>query len=563
MTPKEVERLIAAGETLDVEFKGDPRADLSDSAVIEAAVCLANRPSTEPGYLLLGVGDDGSITGLGPRHGEPPDSQRFCALIANRTRPSLACQAELLSLDGRSVVVIVVPPSTSPVATSDGKYLRRVLDLNGRPECLPMFLQDMLSRQADLRHIDPSLMTLPGARWSDLDPLEFERFRRCVRQSGQQGDASLQHLPDIEIAKALGAIDANGEVHDVRLLGLLLFGKESALRRLVPTHEAAFQVLSGTRVEVNDFFRWPLLRLMEELLGRFEARRHEQEVMIGLIRSVVPNFSGRAFREATANAFVHRDYTRLGTVHVQWHADRIEVASPGGFPAGVRLDNILITPPRPRNPALADAFKRAGLVERTGRGIDLIFSEQLRSGHPAPTYAHSSPDLVKVSMPGGDADIEFVKLVQECERLDALFGLDEMLVLHELRRMRRLTLEETAPLLQKSLNEARRVMERLVESGLIEAKGNTRSRVYHLAAASYRRLGEPAAYVRQVGFPSAQQEEMIVQYARKHGSITRAEAASLCRIEPHAASRLLRRLAAGGRLVSEGERRGRRYRPRE
>jgi ATP-dependent DNA helicase RecG len=44
----------------------------------------------------------------------------------------------------------------------------------------------------------------------------------------------------------------------------------------------------------------------------------------------------------------------------------------------VRLDNLLVTAPRPRNPLLADAFKRAGVVERTARGIDTIFYEQLR-----------------------------------------------------------------------------------------------------------------------------------------------------------------------------------------
>jgi hypothetical protein len=75
----------------------------------------------------------------------------------------------------------------------------------------------------------------------------------------------------------------------------------------------------------------------------------------------------------------------LGAVHFHWHPDRIEISSPGGFPEGVRLDNLLVTAPRPRNPLLADAFKRAGIVERTARGIDTIFYEQLRT-----TYANAA-----------------------------------------------------------------------------------------------------------------------------------------------------------------------------
>lgn len=75
---------------------------------------------------------------------------------------------------------------------------------------------------------------------------------------------------------------------------------------------------------------------------------------------------------------------------MQWHEDRIEISNPGGFPEGVRLDNLLVTPPRPRNPSLADAFKRAGIVERTARDIDTIFFEQLRNGRPVPSYERST-----------------------------------------------------------------------------------------------------------------------------------------------------------------------------
>jgi len=54
-------------------------------------------------------------------------------------------------------------------------------------------------------------------------------------------------------------------------------------------------------------------------------------------------------------------------VHVQWHDDRIEISNPGGFPEGVRLDNLPVTQLRPRNPLPAGAFKRAGVVDRAHR----------------------------------------------------------------------------------------------------------------------------------------------------------------------------------------------------
>ena len=48
MTPERLQELIAAGESLDVEFKGEERAPLSDDDLVEALVCLANRGADTP-----------------------------------------------------------------------------------------------------------------------------------------------------------------------------------------------------------------------------------------------------------------------------------------------------------------------------------------------------------------------------------------------------------------------------------------------------------------------------------------------------------------------------------
>jgi ATP-dependent DNA helicase RecG len=455
MTPERLRELIGGGETIAVEFKGEAGHALSDQDLVEAIICLANRSGGEPGWLLIGVEDDGRITGARTRHAGRTDPVRLQALISGRTRPSLTPAIEVVTLDGHEIVVVEVPPVRTQVGTTDGKYLRRGLGGDGRPACLPLHFHEMQALQADRGLLDYSALPVPGAGWDDLDPLEFERFRRFIRESRGQGDASLVDLPDLELAKALGAVEANHDVSAVRVLGLLLFGREEALRRLLPSHEVAFQALSGQQVEVNDFFRWPLLRVIDEILARFRARNREEELIVGLLRIGVPDYPERAFREAVANALIHRDYTRLGAVHIQWHDDRVEISNPGGFPEGVRLDNLLVTPPRPRNPLLADAFKRAGLVE---------------------------------------------------------------------------------------------------------ARGERKGRTWHLSAATYRRLGERAAYVRQRGFEPLQQEQMILQYVDAHGTISRAEVAELCRLSPPQAYRLLRRLVRVGTLKPEGARgRGVRY----
>lgn len=226
----------------------------------------------------------------------------------------------------------------------------------------------------------------------------------------------------------------------------------------------------------------------------------------------------------------------------------------------MQLNNLLVTPPRPRNPLLADAFKRAGIVERTGRGIDIIYTEQLRNGRPAPSYDRTTQNSVVVVLPGGKANLAFVRLVVEKSQRGYLLKLDELLVLNHLWRERRLTTAEAAQLIQKTENNARAVPERLVEAGLVEARGTSKGRTYHLSAATYRRMGRKFAYVRQRGFEPLQQEQMVLQFVQKHGSISRSEVAELCQLSPLQAYRLLKRLEAKGQLhQTEGSTKAVRY----
>jgi len=548
MTPERLHQMIQAGESLSVEFKGESNRAISDQELIETVVCLANRSSSQPAWILIGVEDDGIITGARARHGTHTDPLRVQALVANRTRPSLSVRVEVVALGGKEVIVIEVPPVRLPTGTADGRYLRRAIGSDGRPACLPMHFHEMHALQAERGMLDYSELVIPEARWNDLDSLEFDRFRRFIRESHGRGDALLVDLPDVELAKAIGAVQANHEVSAIRVLGLLLFGREEALRRFLPAHEVAFQVLRGQAVEVNDFFRWPLLRVMEEILARFRARNREEELMVGLLRVGVPDYSATAFREALANALVHRDYTRLGAVHVQWREDYIEISNPGGFPEGVRLDNLLVTPPRPRNPLLADAFKRAGIVERTARGIDTIFYEQLRNGRPTPGYDRSNESNVVLILPGGKANLDFVRLVVEEHQANRLLSLDDLLILNHLLLERQISTEEAARLIQKPESEARARLQRLVEGGLVELRGERRGRMWHLSAATYRRLGQRAGYIRQRGFEPLQQEQMVLQYVKQHGSITRSEVAELCRLNPAQAYRLLKKLEMAGKI---------------
>jgi ATP-dependent DNA helicase RecG len=548
MRAEDLRKVISQGESLTAEFKGEEKGQLSDSEIVETVVCLANG---QGGRLVIGVENDGRVTGARPRHGQGTDPLRIQSLISGRTVPPVTVHAQSATLEDKQVLVIEVPRAERPVQTTRGTSLRRALLADGSAGCVPYYFHELVGRETALHRLDYSAVRVPQSSWDELDPLQFERFRQMSQRFG--GDGALVELSDLDLAKALGLVDTNAEGPVPTVAGLLLLGREQALQRHLPPHEVAFQVLRGAEVAVNEFYRRPLLEVVELLLERFDARNEEQEIQLGMFRLPIPDYARRSFREAVNNALIHRDYTKIGAVHVQWHTDRIEVSNPGGFVEGVRLDNLLVTPPRPRNPRLADAFKRCGLVERTGRGIDIIFEGQLRYGRPAPDYTRSTESSVTVILPGGPANLEFARVVVEEERAGRALSLEGLMILNHLERERRIDLPTAARLTQRGDAETRATLEEVVEAGLVEARGEKKGRTYHLSAPVYRRLGKPEAYVRTRGFEPIQQEQMVLQYVDSHGRISRREAADLCRISPYQATRLLNRLVASGRLGRRGQ----------
>ncbi|MDV6013857.1 AAA family ATPase [Haloechinothrix sp. LS1_15] len=552
---RRVRQWLAAGESYEVEFKSERRGPLNDRDLVEVVTCLTNGSG---GALVVGVEDDGTPTGARPRHEHGTTNPlRVQATIANNTQPPVTTRVDVVEVDGVSVLVVEVPNSTRVVGTGRGTYLRRAISGDGRPMCVPYHAHEMLSSEIDRGSVDYAALPVREASWHDLDPLEFERVRRMVTESGDRADRVLADLSDHEIARAMGLVPADTEVS---IGSLLLFGRVAALRRFVPTHEAAFQVLRGLEVEVNDFFHFPLFRLAEEMYSRFTARNREEEIQTGLFRVAVPAYSATAFREVLANALTHRDYTRRGAVHVQWSEDQLEVSSPGGFPEGIRLDNLLVAPPHPRSPLLADAFKRAGLVERTGRGINRMFAEQLRVGRAAPDFGRTTDQQVVAILPGGPANMAVTRWVLEQEQVsERPLSLPELQILSELLRERRSSTHELAELTQRTEPETRSLLSRMVEHGWVQARGEKKGRTWHLSAAVYRALESSSGYVRVRGFEPLQQEQMVLSYVRAHGWISRARAADLCAIAPEQSSRLLRRLAGQGKLVKRGERKGTYY----
>lgn len=538
--------MIPNSESLTVEFKSD-RKRLSDAELVEALVCLAN---TEGGELWLGVEDDGQATGL---HADHLALAGLAGMVAARTSPALQVRVEALQVDGVPVAKITVPKAQCEVATQAGVYVRRRIKHDGTPECVPMLPHERISRASSFGLVDVSAQPVAGSTLADFDPLERERLRQAVQQYG--GDRVLLELDDEAMDGALGFTQRQSDGTRVpTLTGLLLIGRESVLQQRVATHELAFQVLAQQAVRFNEFRRFPLLKALDWLETNFRPYNPEQELQVGLFRVPVPLVDMAAFREAVANALIHRDYHRMGAVHVRLEDEALVISNPGGLVDGVTLANLLVTEPRPRNRALADAMKRIGVVERSGRGVDTIYRGMLKFGRPAPDYGRTDLHNVVLSLPTVPADVAFRRMVVDAERnRNAELPIDSLIALAALREFKRLSADALAKHIQRDAASAKRTLEALTEAGLVEAHGNTRGRSYTLTAAVYSVVSDKAAYTRQVGFGPIQHEQMLLSYIRQHGQIKRAEVMALCRLTEGQVKRLLQRMLAAGQIVMRGK----------
>ena len=532
--------MLPKRETLTVEFKSD-RKKLSDAEIFEAVVAFAN---TEGGDLYLGIEDDGEVTGVHKLH---ESVTTVSAFIANNTMPPVSVRAEIIE-DKYPVLKISVPKSYSGiVATVSGKTIHRRLKANGEPENVALYPSMFATRLSDLRLLDYSAMPLLQSNIKDFDPLEVERLKRLI--TAYNGEKNLLDLSDEDLYKALGLVREQNNTLYPTITGILLVGKIEAIKRHVPTHAAVFQVLEGTEVKNNDDFVLPLLQTIERLNNNLEARNPEEEIQMGLFRMSIPEFDKRAIREALVNAFSHRDYSKMGRVRVTVNDDGLTIANPGGFIEGVSINNLLTAEPHGRNPQLADALKRIGLAERTGRGIDRIFEGSLLFGRPLPDYTASTSVTVSLFIQRSKPDKQIAQLVSnEQNRLGRPLSLNSLLVLNTLKDLPKSTVSQIAEAINISEIAIKAILDNYIGAGIVEGFGNGKNKTYILSPKVYRTQAARIGYVRQVDIDETRYPELIINLAKNTDFLSRADVVQLLHVSPSKAYNLLKKLVEQGTL---------------
>lgn len=535
-------RTIPNKETLEVEFKSDLKC-YPDHDLIEEIVGMTN---TVGGILYLGVEDNGSITGVHKKH---KDAVGVTALIANMTVPPISVRSEVIYEESQYILKIEIPRSRGVVATTWGKILRRRLKIDGSPEVIPMYPYEIPTRLSELGMLDYSAQPLAGATINDLDPNQRVRLRKII-QTRQGGEKNLLSLPDDELDIALRLVTKVGESYVPTVTGMLLLGKEEKIVELMPTAKSSFQVLEGTAIRMNEDSSKPLLELFENYETYVKAWNPERETEYGLFRIPIPEFDWAAFREGLVNAFCHRDYTMLGRVRVSIDDEGLSISNPGGFIDGVNLKNLLTVEPHGRNPALADALKRIGLAEKTGRGIDRIFEGSIVFGRPWPDYSESTSQMVRLFIQRAKADLAFAKFVSdEQNKQGKPLSIYNLMILSVLNAERRSTIDRIVEITNLGESKIRTAIEIMIEQGLIEASGRGKNRSFILGAKIYKENKEAIQYVRQSDIDSIRYPEMIVKLAiTQNGIITKQDIAELLKVTPSQAYSYIKKMKQEGKL---------------
>lgn len=408
MLKSELLELISNGENSGVEFKRD---DVRPEQVAKEIVAFAN---FQGGRLLLGVEDDGTVSGLAR-----PDTELWVmdTVFGRHVHPMILPFYEEVTIDvGLRVAVITV---------QQGVAKPYVLRHNGREDIYVRVgsTSRLASREQQARLfaagalLHPEALSVSGTSLADLDLRRLEDYLvNYVR------DAAAPESPSgwQQRLTGLGLMSAAPDGRTVcTIVGLVSFGRNP--RRALPQAGVRWMAFEGDTKEYraldDTLLDGPLVALtrrvddgaiqteeaglLERLMDRMtpfisqEGSRPDQT----LRRERRWDYPPDALREALLNAVVHRDWTRSVEVEVVAYADRLEITSPGALQNSMTVEKMLAGQRSPRNPLLVDIMRDYGYVDARGMGVRRKIVPLVRAHSGRDARFEAADDFVRVIMP--------------------------------------------------------------------------------------------------------------------------------------------------------------------
>lgn len=342
-----------------------------------------------PGYLLVGVKDDGTLAGIKVTD----DLLKNLAGIRSdgNILPQPMMSVSKFSLPGDDVAVVEVHPSDLPPVRYKGRVHIRVgprkAIANEQEERVLSERRAALAKSFDAQPCSESKI-------EDLALGQFDAYRR---EAVDAETIAANHRPLEQQLASLRLYDPDR--HCATHAGLLLVGKNP--RFFLPGAYVQYLELPGTsltKLPVDQAeVAGDLQSVLKELLGRLRLVVKTAMVQVNpLQEKLVPNYPEGAIRELLMNAVMHRNYNSNSPVRFYVFADHIEIQSPGGLYGEATQANF---PTRNsyRNPVIAEALKSLGFVNRFGYGVQRAQALLMENGNPPAEFQFDEHSvLVKV-----------------------------------------------------------------------------------------------------------------------------------------------------------------------
>ena len=388
MTHTELLEIINNGENSGVEFKRDV---LQKDDLAKELVALSNLSG---GIVLLGVEDDGSISGV-----TRTDLEEWVMNICrDKIRPPLIPFFETVRDVEREKDIAVVRVTRGFDVHSLWKNNRKTYFIwvgtqsreASEEELARLFQQRGLIR-AELRPVS-------GAKLEDFDQRRLRDYYSRVRQ---------QDVPPDEDEAAWQTLLINTEImtdEGVTVGGMLLFGKTP--NRFLPQAGIDAAAFPGIEKEYaareRKGLRGPMTPLLdihgsvvenglvEQALDFLQRNTPVTAILENGRRVERPAYPPEVLREAIVNALIHRDYLLSSTdIELAIYSNRVEIISPGKLPNGITPDRMRAGCRASRNQLLKDVMRDYRYLEHMGMGIPrkIILGMQ--------KHNHTVPELVE------------------------------------------------------------------------------------------------------------------------------------------------------------------------
>jgi len=379
ISQKEVRELLADLESDLIERTISIKEDKLGPAVCALSNDFPNH--RQPGYILLGVNDDGSLAGMT----WPDDKLQSIGGVKTNgnvlPQPSIIVSQVFRFPEGE-VVVVQVNPSLYPPVRYDGRCWIRT---GPRRDKASVDEERILTER---RASYAKTYDLVPALGSALDDLAMDYFKSTYLPAAidkdtikENGRTTEEQLASLRFYDAKEKCPTNA--------GILIFGINPEF--YLPGAYIQYVKFSGSDMTSDvDFEKKFSGALVTELnsiddfiknnIIKERPKRGEsfQEV-------TVRNYSYWALRELVMNAIMHRSYETNAPIYIYEFTDRIEIQNPGGLFGDANAQNFPNASDY-RNVVLAEAMKTLGYVNRFNYGVKRAKDELVKNGNGEPDF---------------------------------------------------------------------------------------------------------------------------------------------------------------------------------